>query len=100
MDKERADKEGWWYKPEYLFNDLNINSAIASPAESDHDPAHSHALHVIAGASKELYPALYRAFGTRLYTSPLSHGKAHTDRIPPLSPFNSETWLSQLPNHL
>mmetsp|Transcript_20005 Transcript_20005/g.48050 ORF Transcript_20005/g.48050 Transcript_20005/m.48050 type:complete len:909 (-) Transcript_20005:36-2762(-) len=25
---------GWWYKPEYIFNELNINSAITAP---DHD---------------------------------------------------------------
>lgn len=25
VDKEIADKDGWWYKPEYLFNELNIN---------------------------------------------------------------------------
>mmetsp|Transcript_4059 Transcript_4059/g.7111 ORF Transcript_4059/g.7111 Transcript_4059/m.7111 type:complete len:889 (-) Transcript_4059:1473-4139(-) len=34
VDAELAKKEGWWYKPEYLFNELNINSAIGSP---DHD---------------------------------------------------------------
>jgi nitrate reductase (NAD(P)H) len=22
---------GWWYKPEYIFNELNINSAVTSP---------------------------------------------------------------------
>jgi nitrate reductase (NAD(P)H) len=22
---------GWWYKPDYIINDLNINSAIATP---------------------------------------------------------------------
>lgn len=31
IDKEKADEGGWWYKPEYLFNTLNINSAITSP---------------------------------------------------------------------
>eukprot|EP00961_Rhodomonas_salina_P297876 3937577-Rhodomonas_salina.1 len=31
VDKEIADRDGWWYKPEYLFNELNINSAISSP---------------------------------------------------------------------
>eukprot|EP00188_Purpureofilum_apyrenoidigerum_P000899 Plantae.Rhodophyta-Purpureofilum_apyrenoidigerum.ctg14581.p1 GENE.Plantae.Rhodophyta-Purpureofilum_apyrenoidigerum.ctg14581~~Plantae.Rhodophyta-Purpureofilum_apyrenoidigerum.ctg14581.p1 ORF type:complete len:873 (-),score=188.10 Plantae.Rhodophyta-Purpureofilum_apyrenoidigerum.ctg14581:251-2869(-) len=34
VDAELAKKEGWWFKPEYLFNQLNINSAIGSP---DHD---------------------------------------------------------------
>jgi len=31
VDSERANAEGWWYKPEYMFNELNINSAMASP---------------------------------------------------------------------
>merc|ERR1719253_762606 len=35
VDKERADKEGWWYKPEYLFNELNINSVISSPGHGE-----------------------------------------------------------------
>ena len=35
VDKERADKEGWWYKPEYIFNELNINSAMASPGHGE-----------------------------------------------------------------
>jgi len=28
---EIANAEGWWYKPDYIINELNINSAIASP---------------------------------------------------------------------
>jgi nitrate reductase (NAD(P)H) len=35
VDAERAAAEGWWYKPEYIFNELNINSAIASPAHGE-----------------------------------------------------------------
>ena len=35
IDAERATAEGWWYKPEYIFNELNINSAIASPAHDE-----------------------------------------------------------------
>ncbi|CAH1766136.1 10827_t:CDS:2 [Entrophospora sp. SA101] len=31
VDAERATKEGWWYKPDYIINELNINSAIVSP---------------------------------------------------------------------
>ena len=26
---------GWWYKPEYIFNELNINSAIAKPDHNE-----------------------------------------------------------------
>jgi nitrate reductase (NAD(P)H) len=31
VDQERADNEGWWRKPEYIINDLNLNSAITHP---------------------------------------------------------------------
>ena len=31
MTAEIATAEGWWYKPDYIINELNINSAIASP---------------------------------------------------------------------
>ena len=35
VDAAMADKENWWEKPEYIFNELNINSAIASPAHDE-----------------------------------------------------------------
>jgi len=35
VDAERAAAEGWWYKQEYIFNELNINSAIGSPAHGE-----------------------------------------------------------------
>jgi nitrate reductase (NAD(P)H) len=34
VDAELAKSENWWYKPEYICNDLSLNSAIAKP---DHD---------------------------------------------------------------
>jgi len=35
VDAAMADKDNWWEKPEYIFNELNINSAIASPAHDE-----------------------------------------------------------------
>lgn len=35
VDAELAKAEGWWYKPEYLFNQLNVNSAIVYPANGE-----------------------------------------------------------------
>jgi nitrate reductase (NAD(P)H) len=32
---EESLKGNWWYKPEYIFNELNINSAIASPLHNE-----------------------------------------------------------------
>lgn len=26
---------GWWYRPDFIINDININSAITSPAHDD-----------------------------------------------------------------
>mmetsp|Transcript_29837 Transcript_29837/g.43981 ORF Transcript_29837/g.43981 Transcript_29837/m.43981 type:complete len:932 (+) Transcript_29837:87-2882(+) len=35
IDADTAKADGWWYKPEYIINDLNINSAITSPAHDE-----------------------------------------------------------------
>ena len=32
---EESLKGNWWYKPEYIFNELNINSAIAKPNHNE-----------------------------------------------------------------
>mmetsp|Transcript_69563 Transcript_69563/g.77827 ORF Transcript_69563/g.77827 Transcript_69563/m.77827 type:complete len:888 (+) Transcript_69563:61-2724(+) len=32
---EQSLVEEWWYRPEYIFNELNINSAIASPLHNE-----------------------------------------------------------------
>lgn len=34
VDAKMAQAEGWYDKPEYLFNELNINSAVAYPAHN------------------------------------------------------------------
>ena len=31
VDAEAATKEGWWFKPDFIINDLNINSALFTP---------------------------------------------------------------------
>ena len=31
MDADLAHAEGWWYKPEYIINHMNINSAMFEP---------------------------------------------------------------------
>mmetsp|Transcript_30238 Transcript_30238/g.78184 ORF Transcript_30238/g.78184 Transcript_30238/m.78184 type:complete len:834 (-) Transcript_30238:53-2554(-) len=35
VDAEKAKAEGWWFKPEYIINQLNINSVISSPAHDE-----------------------------------------------------------------
>ncbi|XP_024387212.1 nitrate reductase [NADH] [Physcomitrium patens] len=35
VDAETAKAEGWWYRPDYIINQLNINSAISSPAHGE-----------------------------------------------------------------
>ncbi|CAG8477630.1 9926_t:CDS:2 [Ambispora leptoticha] len=41
VDSERANKEKWWYIPDYIINELNINSAITSPAHDERIPLSS-----------------------------------------------------------
>ena len=36
VDEKLADTENWWEKPEYIFNELNINSAVTSPAHDEY----------------------------------------------------------------
>lgn len=31
VDAEKANAEGWWYKPDYIINHMNINSAMFEP---------------------------------------------------------------------
>jgi len=31
VDEELAKKEGWWFKPDFIINELNINSAVSRP---------------------------------------------------------------------
>eukprot|EP01025_Chloroclados_australasicus_P053972 TRINITY_DN6396_c0_g1_i1.p1 TRINITY_DN6396_c0_g1~~TRINITY_DN6396_c0_g1_i1.p1 ORF type:complete len:468 (-),score=51.80 TRINITY_DN6396_c0_g1_i1:460-1863(-) len=35
VDAEKAEKEGWWFKPEFILYDLNINSTISRPAHDE-----------------------------------------------------------------
>lgn len=35
VDAELADKEGWWMKPDYIINHLNIQSATAYPKHDE-----------------------------------------------------------------
>ncbi|KAL9234656.1 hypothetical protein vseg_009504 [Gypsophila vaccaria] len=35
VDAELANSEAWWYKPEYIINDLNTNSVITTPCHDE-----------------------------------------------------------------
>ncbi|GAA0158561.1 reductase [Lithospermum erythrorhizon] len=35
VDAELANAEAWWYKKEYIINDLNINSVITTPCHEE-----------------------------------------------------------------
>ena len=32
---EQAEAEGWWFRPDYIINDLNINSAMTAPGHGE-----------------------------------------------------------------
>uniref|UniRef100_P49102 Nitrate reductase [NADH] 3 n=1 Tax=Zea mays TaxID=4577 RepID=NIA3_MAIZE len=38
VDAKLADAEGWWYKPEYVINEMNTNSVITTPAHNEFLP--------------------------------------------------------------
>ncbi|MCO5598396.1 hypothetical protein L7F22_052491 [Adiantum nelumboides] len=46
VDAEKANSEGWWFKPEYIINELNINSAICTPAHGEVVPINGQTLQV------------------------------------------------------
>ncbi|KAJ3677050.1 hypothetical protein LUZ60_002774 [Juncus effusus] len=35
VDAELANAEAWWYKPEFIINELNINSVITTPGHDE-----------------------------------------------------------------
>lgn len=35
IDAEKATAQGWWFRPDYTINELNINSVITTPAQGD-----------------------------------------------------------------
>lgn len=35
IDAEKATAEEWWFRPDYIINELNINSVITTPAQGD-----------------------------------------------------------------
>ncbi|KAK1558278.1 hypothetical protein Q3G72_000649 [Acer saccharum] len=41
VDAELANAEAWWYKPEYIINELNINSVITTPYHEEILPINS-----------------------------------------------------------
>ncbi|XP_027339651.1 inducible nitrate reductase [NADH] 2 [Abrus precatorius] len=41
VDAELANAEAWWYKPEYIINELNINSVITTPCHDEVLPINS-----------------------------------------------------------
>ncbi|KAK3030292.1 hypothetical protein RJ639_038385 [Escallonia herrerae] len=41
VDPELANAEAWWYNPEYIINELNINSVITTPCHEEILPINS-----------------------------------------------------------
>ncbi|CAA3018146.1 nitrate reductase [NADH] 2 [Olea europaea subsp. europaea] len=41
VDAELANAEAWWYKPEHIINELNINSVITTPCHEEILPVNS-----------------------------------------------------------
>ncbi|KAJ4753487.1 Nitrate reductase [Rhynchospora pubera] len=41
VDLDLANAEGWWYKPEYVINEMNVNSVITTPGHDEILPINS-----------------------------------------------------------
>jgi len=91
VDKEIADKDGWWYKPEYLFNELNLNSAMASPA-------HGEVLKLSKGKTYPMRGYAYSGGGKKLTRVEVSFDQAKTwelatlEHLPPNHAGKYWTW--------
>ena len=42
-------RTGWWFKPDFIINELNINSAVTSPAHDEVVPLGSRTSYTIVG---------------------------------------------------
>ncbi|XP_074375180.1 nitrate reductase [NADH] 2-like [Apium graveolens] len=42
VDAELANSQAWWYKPEHIINELNINSVITTPCHDEILPINSY----------------------------------------------------------
>ncbi|KAI8463380.1 MAG: nitrate reductase [Monoraphidium minutum] len=49
VDEELANKEGWWFKPDFIINELNINSAMSRPWHDELLPLAGNAPYTMAG---------------------------------------------------
>eukprot|EP00250_Pteridium_aquilinum_P008981 c18356_g1_i1 orf=203-1537(+) len=49
IDADRANAEDWWHKPDYLINELNINSVITAPAHGEVVPLTLHTPYTVRG---------------------------------------------------
>ncbi|CAM9091374.1 unnamed protein product, partial [Chrysoparadoxa australica] len=49
VDAEKALAEGWWYKPEYIINELNVNSAVVYPRHDEILPLNGATTYTVKG---------------------------------------------------
>lgn len=66
---ESATAEGWWYKPDYIINELNINSAMAAPA---HDEALPITPDALAGETYTIKGYAYTGGGKKVIRAEIS----------------------------
>nr|ACF22999.1 nitrate reductase [Chlorella vulgaris] len=64
VDEALANKEGWWYKPDFIINDLNVQSAIGYPAHNEVVP--------LAGGTYAVRGYAYCGNGAKIIRSELS----------------------------
>ncbi|KAJ3124881.1 hypothetical protein HK098_000819 [Nowakowskiella sp. JEL0407] len=81
---ETANREGWWYRPEFIINELNINSATSSPA-------HDEKLIVpVSGSEKTSYTFkgyCYTGGGRKIIRMEISFDSGKTWKLTTLHPY-------------
>ncbi|KAI8608936.1 hypothetical protein BC830DRAFT_1153221 [Chytriomyces sp. MP71] len=71
-DSDVADSGNWWYKPEYIINELNINSAISSPAHNEVLQVDSNPESLTSGTPYKLRGYAYTGGGRKITRCELS----------------------------
>jgi nitrate reductase (NAD(P)H) len=74
VDAELAKKEGWWFKEDFIINDLNINSATAFPQ-------HQEVLPLAAGPSYTVKGYAYSGGGRKIIRAEISLDGCQTWRL-------------------
>mmetsp|Transcript_12808 Transcript_12808/g.33016 ORF Transcript_12808/g.33016 Transcript_12808/m.33016 type:complete len:834 (+) Transcript_12808:157-2658(+) len=81
---EKAKDEGWWFKPEYIINQLNIQSVISSPAHDEELTAPPETAYTMKGY-------VYTGGGRKIIRMEVSFDQGETWELATLRPVERPT---------